>query len=39
MQVVENSLVSITESLPVDLLKEGVHVLILALVRDADAPR
>ena len=38
MQVVENSLVEYFESCRSDLLRQGFHVLILALVREADAP-
>jgi hypothetical protein len=38
MQVVESSLVEYYESCRSDLLNQGAHVLIFALVRDADAP-
>jgi TIR domain len=38
MQIVETSLVEYFESCRSDLIDQGAHVLILALVRDADAP-
>src|ERR1043166_2576967 len=38
MQVVEHSLVEYFEACRFDLLRQGFHVLILALVREADAP-
>ena len=38
MRVVENSLVEYFESCRSDLLRGGFHTLILALVRETDAP-